>query len=66
MTAAAAVAAHDERGDDDEEGQSQEDHQAHGVEDALVVLVRNKTPQLLEKVLNFVHFRVAKVWKRKV
>lgn len=56
MATAAAVAAHDEAGEDDEEGQSQQDHQAHGVEDALVVLVSHKTPQLPEKVLNFVHF----------
>lgn len=56
MATAAAVAAHDEAGEDDEEGQSQQDHQAHGVEDALVVLVSHKTPQLPEKVLNSVHF----------
>lgn len=55
MATAAAVAAHDEGGEDDQEGHGEQDHQAHGVEDALVVLLCHETPQLPEKVLNFVH-----------
>lgn len=52
MATAAAVAAHDEGGEDDQEGQGQQHHQAHCVEDSLVMFVRHKAPKLPKEVLH--------------
>ena len=54
MATAAAVAAHHQSGEEDEQGEGQEDHQADRVVDPLVVLVRSEVPELVEKLLDAV------------
>lgn len=48
----AAVAAQHQAGEEDQQGKSQEDHQADGVEQSLVVFVRGKAPNLVEELLD--------------
>lgn len=54
MVTAAAVAAHQQSGEEDQQGKSQEDHQANGVVHSLVVFVRHQAPELTEKILKAV------------
>lgn len=50
MTTAAAVAAYHQRSEEDQQGKSQENHQADGVVDTLVVFICSKAPELIEKI----------------
>lgn len=52
MATAAAVAAHHQGGEEDQQRQSQEDHQADGVVESLVVLVGGEAPELVEELLD--------------
>lgn len=54
MATAAAVAAHSQRGEEDEQGESQQDHQADRVVDPLLVFVRSEAPELIEELLDLV------------
>lgn len=58
MTTAAAVAAHHQSGEEDQQGQSQEDHQTGGVVHPLVVFLCSKAPDLVEKILDAVSFPI--------
>lgn len=58
MATAAAVAAHYDGGEEDQQGKRQEDHQAHRVVDPLVVFVCSKAPELVEKILDAVRFPI--------
>lgn len=64
MATAAAVAAHHQSGEEDEQGEGQEDHQADGVVDPLVVFVRSEAPELVEKLLDAVGLPIHGCTKR--
>lgn len=54
MATAAAVAAHHQGGEEDQQRQGQQDHQADGVVESLVVLVGGEAPELVEELLDAV------------
>lgn len=56
MATTAAVAAHHQSREEDQQGKSQEDHQADCVVDSLVVFVCSEAPKLVEKILDAVYF----------
>lgn len=58
MATAAAVAAHYQSSEEDEQGKGQEDHQADRVVDPLVVFVCGEAPELVEEILDAVCFPV--------
>lgn len=55
MATAAAVAAHQHCGEEDEQGERQDDRQADCVVNPLVVFVCHKAPKLVEKILDAVN-----------
>lgn len=58
MATAAAVAAHHQSGEEYQQRKREEDHQAHGVVDALIVFVCCEAPKLVEKILDAFYFPV--------
>lgn len=46
------MTAHHQRGEEDEQGECEENDQAHCVVDALVVFFSGEAPQLVEKLLD--------------
>lgn len=55
MATAAAMAAHRQRREEDQQGKREQDHQADGVVDPLVVFVGGEAPELIEKVQDAAH-----------
>lgn len=54
MATATAVAAHHQGGEEDQQRQSQEDHQADGVVESQAVFVGGEAPELVEELLDAV------------